>query len=300
MTAHDATRDGNEYRVEFDETGGYDCMTGGFAIVRQNGDIAAEVDLRHYGQKPCDYDGSSFVDAKERAEAVAHRVCAAINASVPSETPQSEGLWGEAFDTFRKYWNSCETDNIPPEFGRIFAIFSDALRGSRSVSPINNDLTRLIDKMHDCVLDASSGPAGNLMDVWFELKGKLETTEALRLAEQWKARADDAGRLSRAVINSVPSAIERKPGDRTCQVPYACWWPNCECPRKTPSLPLAEESDLRAKLALAAEENTANDDILNRLKPWLDNREEDIAHGIEDFGELQSIFRDLFGVEAQK
>lgn len=41
---------------------------------------------------------------------------------------------------------------------------------------VNNALTRLIDRMHDAVLDtdASSRPAGNLMDVWMELKAAIE------------------------------------------------------------------------------------------------------------------------------
>lgn len=36
-------------------------------------------------------------------------------------------------------------------------------------------------------------------------------SEALKLAEQWKGRADDAGRLSRAVIESAPSEPPQKP-----------------------------------------------------------------------------------------
>lgn len=54
-----------------------------------------------------------------------------------------------------------------------YVLYSDF---SSERQPINNDLTRLIDKMHDAVLDtdASGRPTGNLMDAWMELKTKIE------------------------------------------------------------------------------------------------------------------------------
>lgn len=53
--------------------------------------------------------------------------------------------------------------------------------------------------------------------------------------------------------------------------------------------------DCRAKLALAAEENMGNEDVLNRIIPWLKYHERDIALDIEDFGDLHSVFHDLLG-----
>lgn len=67
------------------------------------------------------------------------------------------------------------------------------------------------------------------------------------------------------------------------------WLPECK-----------EHENVRRNLKKALQENTANADVLDRLEAWLDNRESDIAHGIEDFGALQGVFSDLFGREAKK
>lgn len=67
------------------------------------------------------------------------------------------------------------------------------------------------------------------------------------------------------------------------------WLPDCK-----------EHENVRRNLKTALQENTAYTDLIDRLKPWLDNREQDIAHSIEDFGDLQGVFRDLFGREAKK
>lgn len=37
------------------------------------------------------------------------------------------------------------------------------------------------------------------------------------------------------LANSEFPQAQPTPGDRTCQVPYACWWPKCECPASVPS-----------------------------------------------------------------
>lgn len=69
--------------------------------------------------------------------------------------------------------------------------------------PVNNDLTRLIDRMHDVILDteASGRPAGNLFDVWWELKGYLEN----RIAPSHVGQ-DKAGPIPNAAPSEVKSA----------------------------------------------------------------------------------------------
>ena len=56
---------------EFDETGGYDCMTGSYAVTRDGRELA-EVDQTHYGQANCDWDYRS-----DEAEANARLIAAA-------------------------------------------------------------------------------------------------------------------------------------------------------------------------------------------------------------------------------
>lgn len=47
--------------------------------------------------------------------------------------------------------------------------------------------------------------------------------------------------------------------------------------------------------AYVAPEARLTDESWNKLKVWLDNREEDIVYGIEDFGDLYDVFREIFG-----
>lgn len=79
------------YRYEFDDTGGYDCMYGAFFVKDSAGKTVFEVDLRHYDQRPCDWDDPI---AKAKAEEVARRVVDALNAtltSIPSEIAPKPG-----------------------------------------------------------------------------------------------------------------------------------------------------------------------------------------------------------------
>lgn len=50
---------------------------------------------------------------------------------------------------------------------------------------------------------------------------EIASSEALKLAEEWKGRGDDAGRLSRAVIDSAVSARRENPAQ---SVPDGMWY----------------------------------------------------------------------------
>ena len=61
------------WAVHFDETGGYDCMSGSYAILcGEKWKEVAEVDQNQYGQKSCDWDFRS-----QEAEANARLIAAA-------------------------------------------------------------------------------------------------------------------------------------------------------------------------------------------------------------------------------
>ncbi|MCR4304946.1 MAG: hypothetical protein NUV63_12120 [Gallionella sp.] len=47
-----------KFTLEFDETGGYDCMTSAW-IIRRNGIKMVAIDLADFGQSPCEYDYKS-------------------------------------------------------------------------------------------------------------------------------------------------------------------------------------------------------------------------------------------------
>lgn len=67
------------YRYEFDDTGGYDCMYGAFRVLDPKGKPVLDVDLRHFGQAPCEHPiPKHFIDA---AEAVAKTVVDAFNSA---------------------------------------------------------------------------------------------------------------------------------------------------------------------------------------------------------------------------
>lgn len=70
------------YKMEFDETGGYDCMYGGFRIMDANGHTMVVVDLQHFGQEPCDWQDTA---SKAKAEAVAIKILAAFNLEIKHE-----------------------------------------------------------------------------------------------------------------------------------------------------------------------------------------------------------------------
>lgn len=55
----------------------------------------------------------------------------------------------------------------------------------------------------------------------------------------------------------------------------------------------------RSALALAAEDDAGRRETENKMRDWLLKHESDIAHGINDFGELQSTFHDLTGRQPQ-
>lgn len=93
----------------------------------------------------------------------------AMPASVPSER-------GENAQRLLRRFRLIETGDgaeMKADPQGAYILYSDF---ASEREPINNDLTRLIDKMHDAVLDtdASGRPAGNLMDVWMELKARIE------------------------------------------------------------------------------------------------------------------------------
>lgn len=72
----------NKWTAEFDETGGYDCMTGAWKIRDEQKRIIATVDQDDYGQEHCDYDFRS-----EEAERHARSI-----ASLPELIEQIEAL----------------------------------------------------------------------------------------------------------------------------------------------------------------------------------------------------------------
>lgn len=96
----------------------------------------------------------------------------------------------------------------------------------QNMEPVNNALTRLIDRMHDAILDteASSRPAGNLFDVWCELKAAIEPDarsstaqgkpddKAVELAKAFLSGkqdvfySHDAGHLSREILRLADSS----------------------------------------------------------------------------------------------
>ena len=64
-----------EYRALFDETGGYDLMTGAWILTRDSDNcVIATIDQRDYGQKSCDFGYRSA-----EAEAITNRIVAALN-----------------------------------------------------------------------------------------------------------------------------------------------------------------------------------------------------------------------------
>ena len=64
------------WTTTYDDTGGYDCMTGAWWI-KYRGRIVVALDLSEYGQRPCTDDGP----ARAAAEPVALAIVAALNAA---------------------------------------------------------------------------------------------------------------------------------------------------------------------------------------------------------------------------
>lgn len=126
----------------------------------------------------------------------------------------------------------------------------------RSKSPINNDLTRWIDKMHDAVLDteASGRPGGNLFQVWWGLKKQIELA-AQRLEGRRGASCDAV--MPGSACDPQPEGREHKEGDLCIMA-----W--------------------------------------NQLREYLMDHEGDIAHGINDFGNLDAVFTDVVGRDAEE
>ncbi len=73
-----------QYRLKFDETGGYDCMTAAFSIHAPDGTLLCEVDARNFGQEPCDYEDTKSI---ETAKAIAQGIVFALNYSLLAATP---------------------------------------------------------------------------------------------------------------------------------------------------------------------------------------------------------------------
>ena len=65
------------YRYEWDDCGGYDCMTGAFRILSPEGRVVAEVDLRHHGQEACEH--PTPIAAIESASRLAGIIVDALN-----------------------------------------------------------------------------------------------------------------------------------------------------------------------------------------------------------------------------
>lgn len=59
--------------LEFDETGGYDCMTGAWLIRDDDHNIIVRIDQANFGQDHCDYEFRS-----DKAKAIAETVYAAL------------------------------------------------------------------------------------------------------------------------------------------------------------------------------------------------------------------------------
>lgn len=66
-------------------------------------------------------------------------------------------------------------DGVMMDSATVHALVRKALTVPEG-GAINDDLTRAIDKMHDAILDteASGRPAGNLFQVWWNLKKRIE------------------------------------------------------------------------------------------------------------------------------
>lgn len=60
--------------MEFDECGGYDCMTAAWTIRDPQGNIRIEIDLRLFGQRNCDSEYRS-----QEAEDLARSIVDALN-----------------------------------------------------------------------------------------------------------------------------------------------------------------------------------------------------------------------------
>jgi hypothetical protein len=69
----------HSYRYTFDDCGGYDCMYGAYTVYGPGDAVLFDIDLRHYGQKPCDFPIPPDVMAE--GEAVAKRVVDLLNGS---------------------------------------------------------------------------------------------------------------------------------------------------------------------------------------------------------------------------
>lgn len=61
-------------KLEFDETGGYNCMTGAWIITDDYGNIIVRIDQVGFGQERCDYEFRS-----DRAKDIAEAVYAALS-----------------------------------------------------------------------------------------------------------------------------------------------------------------------------------------------------------------------------
>lgn len=69
------------YIYEYDETGGYDCMTGAFRIYHSDKkpwEQVVKVDLGDFGQGSCEWPPKE--EHKAAAEEVAKKIVAALNA----------------------------------------------------------------------------------------------------------------------------------------------------------------------------------------------------------------------------
>ena len=103
-----------EYRALFDETGGYDLMTGAWILTRDSDNcVIATLDQRDYGQKSCDFEYRSA-----EAGALANRIVAALNTGgkvyragctcvagcdlCDADTPSRDGLTAEELADFAK------------------------------------------------------------------------------------------------------------------------------------------------------------------------------------------------------
>lgn len=69
------------YTYEFNDTGGYDCMTGAFIIHDAAGNTVCDVDLRYHGQDNCQWPAPE--EALNAAEVVAKKIVDALNTHSP-------------------------------------------------------------------------------------------------------------------------------------------------------------------------------------------------------------------------
>ena len=76
------------YTYEYDETGGYDCMTGAFIVEHPDGSRVVAVDLGDFGQGHCEWPPQEA--HKAAAEEIAKLITEALNKRLDAASSEGE------------------------------------------------------------------------------------------------------------------------------------------------------------------------------------------------------------------